>query len=75
MASETQYTLIKAKPPVPTEDNFSITEALTYMQRGLSASYDYSDFVYVVDEPAPIPASTGKKSSKKEETFDYCGLR
>ena len=34
------------------------------MQRGLSASYDYSDFVYVVDEPTPIPA---KKSTKKED--------
>lgn len=62
MEAEGVYTLIKGTPPVPTEDDFNITEALSYMQRGLSASYDYSDFVYVVDEPVP---STGKKSSKK----------
>jgi len=37
------------------------------MQRGLSASYDYSDLVYVVDEAVPL---TGKRSSKKEDSLD-----
>lgn len=62
MEAEGVYTLVRGTPPVPTEDDFNITEALSYMQRGLSASYDFSDFVYVVDEAVPY---SGKKSAKK----------
>lgn len=33
----------------PLEKNFGITEPFAYMQRGLSAYSDYSDYIYVVD--------------------------
>ena len=59
------YKLIPGKPPVPQEDDFRITEALAYMQRGLSASYDFTDFIYVVDERVSDP--NPKRSARKEE--------
>jgi hypothetical protein len=46
------FDFIESAPPVPTEDDFSITEGLAYMQRGLSAAYDFSDFIYVTELPA-----------------------
>ena len=55
------YTLKQGEPPIPQDDDFNITEAIAYMQRGLSATYDYSDFVYVINDP--IDPKTGIKKS------------
>lgn len=44
------FNLVRGPPPQPQEDDFSITEPLAYMQRGLPAAYDYADYIYIVDE-------------------------
>ena len=44
------FKVSKGPPPSPKEDDFGITEPLAYMQRGLSASYDYADYIFVVGE-------------------------
>lgn len=36
-------------PSLPTETDFGITQSFAFMQRGLSAYSDYSDYIYVVD--------------------------
>lgn len=69
------YSLKTGPPPQPQEDDFSITESLAYMQRGLPASYDFADYIYVVDER---PGNISSKPSKKDfNTFlaDSQGFR
>ena len=61
MESESPYRLVPGSPPIPREDDFNVVEPLAYMQRGLSASYEFSDYVYVVDE------AKSSVSSKKEK--------
>jgi hypothetical protein len=43
------YNFSIGEPPIPNEDDFTVNEALAYMQQGLPASYDFSDYIYVVE--------------------------